>query len=245
MSLCESPEILSENHDKKALSSLSHTNVLPSSSFRRSLPSWCVRSLERLSIKFTSVGKKTRICTTWPSFPFTCRLLFIISTHKLLVSWNFLSIRIVLSCFGLFIFYFEKFSAWIWHLPFAIYVKLKLSSIIINITTLIIITSLPADVLWGFVCNAFISPPRTECVTNEPQRTSAGRLHHTLRASSIIIIINISYQHHCHPSWHAEHITEQWTDLIINFWDIDNAHIFVVFIVPSPISASRTCGTLL
>ena len=29
----------------------------------------------------------------------------------------------------------------------------------------------------GFVCHAFISPPN-ECVTNEPQRTSAGRLRH-------------------------------------------------------------------
>ena len=31
---------------------------------------------------------------------------------------------------------------------------------------------------FGFVCHAFISPPwtRNECVTNEPQRTSAGRL---------------------------------------------------------------------
>ena len=50
--------------------------------------------------------------------------LFIISTHKLVVSRNFLSIRIVLSCFYLLIFYFEKFSTWIWRLPFAVYVKL-------------------------------------------------------------------------------------------------------------------------
>ena len=67
-------------------------------------------------------------------------------------------------------------------------------------------------------------------------------------SSSLSSAINHHYrrhQHHCQPSWHAEHITEKWTDLIINFWDIDNAHIFVVFIVPSPISASRTCGTLL
>ena len=33
--------------------------------------------------------------------------------------------------------------------------------------------SLPADVLWG----SFVPPwGRNECVTNEPQRTSAGRL---------------------------------------------------------------------
>ena len=45
------------------------------------------------------VKRKTRICTTWPSFLFTCRLLFIISTPKLVVSRNFLSIRFVLCCF--------------------------------------------------------------------------------------------------------------------------------------------------
>ena len=33
--------------------------------------------------------------------------------------------QIVLSCFYLFIFYFEKFSTWICRLPFAVYVKLK------------------------------------------------------------------------------------------------------------------------
>ena len=37
-------------------------------------------------------------------------LVFIISTHKLVISYNFLSTRIVLSCFYLLIFYFEKFS---------------------------------------------------------------------------------------------------------------------------------------
>ena len=41
----------------------------------------------------------TQICTTWSSFLFTCRLLFIISTKKLVVSRDFLSIRIALSCF--------------------------------------------------------------------------------------------------------------------------------------------------
>ena len=70
-----------------------------------------------------------QICTTWPSFFFTCCLLFIISTPKLLVSSNFSSVRIVLTCFYLLIlfFYFEKFSTWIWHLLFAIYMKFKLS----------------------------------------------------------------------------------------------------------------------
>ena len=48
-------------------------------------------------------------------FPaFTCRfVLFIICTHILVVSRNFLSIRIA-------VFYFEKFSTWIWRLLFAV-----------------------------------------------------------------------------------------------------------------------------
>ena len=73
-------------------------------------------TVERFSITFTSN------CTTWSSLPFTCRLLFIISTHKLVVLPNFLSVRIVLNCFYLLIFYFEKFSK---RLPFSVYVKLK------------------------------------------------------------------------------------------------------------------------
>ena len=37
--------------------------------------------------------------------------------------------------------------------------------------------SLPANVLWGsFVTHSFLPGGRNECVTNEPQRTSAGRL---------------------------------------------------------------------
>ena len=70
------------------------------------------------------------ICTTWPSFSLTCCLLFIFSTHKLVVSRNLLSTRIVLSYFNLLIFYFKKFSTWIWRLPLAVYVKLKLGSLI-------------------------------------------------------------------------------------------------------------------
>ena len=47
-------------------------------------PPWCL-------ITFASNGK---LPTTWPIFPLTCRLLFIISTQNLVVSLNFLSIRI-------------------------------------------------------------------------------------------------------------------------------------------------------
>ena len=82
-------------------------------------------SSERLSIAFTSNGKRKFV----PSFPFTWRLLFVISTHKLVVWRSFLSKRIALSCFCLLIFYFEKFSTWICRFPFAVYVKLNLSII--------------------------------------------------------------------------------------------------------------------
>ena len=75
------------------------------------------------------VKRQTQICTRWPSFLFTCRLLFIISTPKLVVLRNFLSLRIVFCCFYVLIFYCEKFLTWIWRLPFAVYVKLKLSII--------------------------------------------------------------------------------------------------------------------
>ena len=71
------------------------------------------------------VKRQKRICTTWPIFPFTCRLLFIISTHKYVVSRNFLSIK---NFWAVFI---CSFSTWIWCLPFAVYVKLKLSNIIV------------------------------------------------------------------------------------------------------------------
>ena len=67
-----------------------------------------------------SVKRQTPICTTWWGFAFTCRLLFIIFTHKLVVSRNILSIL------NLFILYFEKFLTRIWRLPFTVYVKLKL-----------------------------------------------------------------------------------------------------------------------
>ena len=85
--------------------------------------------LERFSITFTSNGKHEFVPRDQVYSFNTCRLLFIISLPKLVVSSNFLSIRIVLSCFYLLIFYFEKFSTWIWRLPFAAYVKLQLPSI--------------------------------------------------------------------------------------------------------------------
>ena len=56
-------------------------------------------------------------------------------------------------------------------------VLIALSSVTFYCTCL----SLPADVLWGlFVTHSFLPHGpwgRNECATNEPQRTSAGRLH--------------------------------------------------------------------
>ena len=41
----------------------------------------------------------------------------------------------------------------------------------------------------GFVCHAFSPWGRNECVTNEPQRTSAGRLGMMIRVVMLIIIL--------------------------------------------------------
>ena len=89
-----------------------------------------LKSCELLSLKFWDahvvsletvyVKWQTRIYTTWPCFPFTCRLLFIFSTHKLEVSRNFLSIRIVLSCFicSFSILRNSQLESDVWHLPY-------------------------------------------------------------------------------------------------------------------------------
>ena len=56
--------------------------------------------LSRVVKHHVYVKWQTRICTTWPSFLFTCRFkLFLISTPKLVVSLDFLSIRIFLAVF--------------------------------------------------------------------------------------------------------------------------------------------------
>ena len=73
-----------------------------------------------------------------------------------------------MSCFYLLIFYFEKFSTWIWRLPFAVYVMLKLSFVPIhkNAKTATNFTSiLPAtfiglllrpDANFFFLCHAIV-----------------------------------------------------------------------------------------
>ena len=63
---------------------------------------WTNREVEN-HVSDVYVKRQTQICTTWPSFLLTCRLQFILSTHKWVVSRNVLSIRIVLSCFYLLI----------------------------------------------------------------------------------------------------------------------------------------------
>ena len=78
-----------------------------------------LKTIEWLSFTLAS-NEKRRFVPRDQVSPFTCRLLFIISTHKLVVSRNILSIWIALSSFYLFIFYFEKFLTWIWRLPFAV-----------------------------------------------------------------------------------------------------------------------------
>ena len=68
------------------------------------------------------IKRQTRVCTTWPSFLFTSRLLFIISTPKWEVSRNFLSA--IRFCFDLFL--SSHFLFWeILNLPSIVYVKLK------------------------------------------------------------------------------------------------------------------------
>ena len=73
--------------------------------------------LERLSITFTSKGKREFVPRDQVS-SWACRLRFIISTRNSVVSRNFLSIRIVLSFFYQPVSYFEKCLTWIWRLPF-------------------------------------------------------------------------------------------------------------------------------
>ena len=82
----------------------------------------CVNRAKRLSITFRSDGKREFVPHDQVSpllVVYYCSLfLGIISNQgpniNLVVSRNFLSIRILLSCFYLLIFYFEKFLTWIW-----------------------------------------------------------------------------------------------------------------------------------
>ena len=66
---------------------------------------WTRKNRRRLTITFTSNGKRELVRRDYVS-----SLLFNLFAPKLVVSRNFLFIRIVLSCFYLLIFYFEKSS---------------------------------------------------------------------------------------------------------------------------------------
>ena len=70
---------------------------------------------------------QTWICTTSPSFPLSCHLLFNYFYSKISSFMPVLSIRIVLHSFYLLIFYSEKFLTWIWSLLFVVNVTLNLS----------------------------------------------------------------------------------------------------------------------
>ena len=73
------------------------------------------------------VKRQTRICTTWPSFLFTCRFRFITSTHKLVVSHSLFFHK---NCFDLFLYaHFLFWEILNLNLTFAVYVKLCKNSL--------------------------------------------------------------------------------------------------------------------
>ena len=82
----------------------------------------CPLTIERVSFRFTSKGKREFVPRDQVS-PLLAVLCPLFSSFT-----QFFIHKIGLSCFYLFIFYFEKFSTWIWHLPFAVYVRLNLSN---------------------------------------------------------------------------------------------------------------------
>ena len=64
----------------------------------------------------------------FPYFPYTLYCFY----TKISSFIPVLTIGIVRDCFYLLIFYSEKFSTWVWHLPFAVKVNLNLSNIASN-----------------------------------------------------------------------------------------------------------------
>ena len=72
--------------------------------------------------------RQTWIYTAWPSFPlifpFTLSCFYI----KISSFMSVLTIEIVQDCFYPLICYSEKFSTWVWRLPFAVNVNLNLSN---------------------------------------------------------------------------------------------------------------------
>ena len=69
--------------------------------------------------------RQTWICTTWPSFSFTCRLTVYYNFTKIVYSGQFYPQENY--CLKLFL--SAHFSTWIWHLPFAVNAMLNLSNV--------------------------------------------------------------------------------------------------------------------
>ena len=82
---------------------------------------------EQKEKKQTNKNNRFRVCATWPSFPFTCLQVLFTSTKKIRRLVLFSSLRIVFDCVYLLIFYFEKFSTWVYVLLFAVNFTLNLS----------------------------------------------------------------------------------------------------------------------
>ena len=99
---------------------------------------WCEQTIvqrssnysqtERLhaSMTFTSNGKLEFVPRDQVPLYLSFTVLYFYT--KICSSTQFLIDKNFLSCFYLLIFYLEKFSTSIWRLPFAVYVKLKLSN---------------------------------------------------------------------------------------------------------------------
>ena len=81
--------------------------------------------LEKFRVTFTANGKRKFECATWPTVPLTCA-----NFYPKVSSFEYFLYK---NCFGLLLvahfFYFKNFSTWIWRLPFAVSITLKLSVI--------------------------------------------------------------------------------------------------------------------
>ena len=84
--------------------------------------------IERLRFTFTPNGKREFVerDQVFPLIVVNCLVYYFYSKNEYT---PVLYIRIVLDSFYLLIFYFEKFSTWIWRFPFALNVTLNLSNI--------------------------------------------------------------------------------------------------------------------
>ena len=103
-------------------------SIFITASFRGNLPSPeedRLVLLERLRFRFTPNGRREFVPHdhVFPLFPFTLYCFY----TKISSFMPVFTLGIVRDCFYLLIFYFEKFSTWVWRLPFAVNVNLNLS----------------------------------------------------------------------------------------------------------------------